>query len=84
MATGGKSLSGFPVLDINSGINVSDSYKAWLEEFTLAIEFRALDMGTEQVTDPEDETRKVTRDKFTDKAKTIILLDVLVRMVGVY
>lgn len=74
MAAGGGSLSGFPVLEVKSN-NVSGSYKEWLDEFTLAVEFKTLDMGTEEVDDPAGAERpKIKQDKFTEKAKTIVLL----------
>ena len=63
-------MSGFPELRLDAS-DVSGSFKAWLDEFTLAIALRTLEAGKEKKTVDAEE---VEVDKFGEKAKTLVLL----------
>ena len=66
----GIHMSGFPQLCLDAS-DISGSFKAWLDEFTLAIALKTLEAGKQKKTVNDQD---VEVDRFTEHAKTLVLL----------
>ena len=74
MADGQGNLSNFPELIIAPD-DVSGSWNQFVEEFSIMVEWKTLDLGSKMVTQGTgSRAREVEVDRFTDRMKLLALL----------